>query len=74
MQHGPLAELSSMPHALAEVVKTALEAEGIPVKLDREALSTVYGLDSGTFATRLWVPVERLDEARTLIAEARQAN
>ena len=61
-----LTELSS-PHA--RIVKGALEAEGIPVRLERDALSGVYGLDTGIFATRLYVPVSRHAEARALIDE-----
>lgn len=65
-QFVPVTELSS---TLARIVKGALEAEGIPVRLDREAISAVYGLETGRFATRLLVPADRLDEARALIDE-----
>ncbi len=62
-------QLTAMPFAVAAVVKGALEAEGLSVRLDREALAGVYGLDSGTFATRILVAAEDLERARLLLAE-----
>lgn len=61
--------LTELPAPLAQIVKGALEAEGIPAFLERDALSSVYGLDTGLFATRVLVPPEMLAEARALIAE-----
>ncbi|MFO8074873.1 MAG: DUF2007 domain-containing protein [Egibacteraceae bacterium] len=61
--------LTELPAPLAQIVKGALEAEGIAVRLERDALSSVYGLDTGLFATRLFVPVGRLAEARALIED-----
>ncbi len=61
--------LTEMPNPLAQIVKGALEAEGIPVRLARETIAAVYALDTGLFATQLYVPAERLEEARALIAE-----
>ena len=61
--------LTELPGPLAQIVKGALEAEGIPVRLHRDALSSIYGLDTGLFATQLFVPAARLEEARALIAE-----
>ena len=61
--------LTELPAPLAQIVKGALEAEGIGVRLERDALSSVYGLDTGLFATRLFVAAEQLDEARALIEE-----
>ncbi|MDQ3972879.1 MAG: DUF2007 domain-containing protein [Actinomycetota bacterium] len=66
---GDYRELTAMPFALATVVKGALEAEGLAVRLEREALAGVYGLDSGTFATRILVAAEDLERARALLAE-----
>lgn len=61
--------LTELPAPLAQIVKGALEAEGIAVRLERDALSSVYGLDTGLFATRLFVAAEQLAEARALIDE-----
>jgi hypothetical protein len=61
--------LTELPGPLAQIVRGALEAEGIPVRLERETISAVYALDTGLFATQLFVPAERLAEARALIAE-----
>ncbi len=63
----PEAVLTELPSPLARIVKGALEAEGIPVRLERDALSSVYGLETGIFATKLYVPADRLAEARALI-------
>ena len=62
-----LREVTALPHPLAEIVKGALEAEGIPTELRREAISAVYGLDSGWFATGVLVPEEDVERARALI-------
>lgn len=61
--------LTELPSPLARIVQGALQTEGIPAQLEREALSSVYGLETGTFATRLLVPADRLAEARALIDE-----
>ncbi|QBI21451.1 hypothetical protein ER308_19010 [Egibacter rhizosphaerae] len=68
-------EVTELPHPLARIVQGALEAEGIPSRLQRDALSGIYGLETGIFATRLLVPADRADEARALIAavEAEEA-
>lgn len=65
--------VAALPYAFAQVVKGALEAEGIRVRLERDALSSVYGLDSGMFATRLYVADEDFEAARDLIDEVEQA-
>jgi hypothetical protein len=62
-------QLTALPSVLAHVVKGALEAEGIAVMLERESLGSVYGLDSGAWATRVLVTADALDRARRLLAE-----
>lgn len=64
-----LETLTALPSIHASVLAGALEAEGIRVVLDRPALSSVYGLEAGTWATRVLVPAEQLEEARALLAE-----
>lgn len=63
----PEAVLTELPSPLAQIVKGALEAEGIPVRLERDALSSVYGLETGIFATKVYVPADRWAEARALV-------
>ncbi|CAN5637338.1 hypothetical protein BH23ACT7_BH23ACT7_12040 [soil metagenome] len=60
--------LTAMPSAVAHLVKGALEVEGVAVRLERDALGSVYGLDSGRWATRVLVPEDQLDRARALLA------
>jgi hypothetical protein len=60
-------QLTALPFALATVLQGALEAEGVTATLEREGLSSIYGLDSGVFATRVLVPVEELARARELL-------
>jgi len=62
-------QLTALPAALAQIVKGALEAEGIDVVLDRAPLATVYGLDSGEWATRVLVDPDKFDRARELLDE-----
>lgn len=62
------AELMSAPNALAQIVKGALEAEGLRVVVDREERSP-FGLDSGWFATRVLVAESDLERAQELLAE-----
>lgn len=64
------AELTSASALLAPVIAGALEAEGIPTRLERPSLGTVYGLDTGEWATRVLVPAEDLERARTVLREA----
>lgn len=65
--------VTALPHAFAQIVKGALEAEGIPVRLQRDALSSIYGLDTGTFATRLYVSEEDFEAARALLDDIERA-
>lgn len=65
--------LTELPSPLAHIVEGALAAEGIPVRLERDALSVVYGLETGMFATRVLVPADRLDDAAALIDEVESA-
>lgn len=61
-------ELMQAPNALAQIVKGALEAEGLRVAVDRDERSP-FGLDSGWFATRVLVAEEDLLRAQELLAE-----
>jgi hypothetical protein len=61
-------ELMSAPNALAQIVKGALEAEGLHVVVDREERSP-FGLDSGWFATRVLVAEGDLERAHEVLAE-----
>lgn len=61
-------ELMRAPNALAQIVKGALEAEGLQASLDRSERSP-FGLDSGWFATRVLVAEADLPRARQLLAE-----
>lgn len=56
------------PNALAQIVKGALEAEGLRVTIDRQERSP-FGLDSGWFATRVLVAEDDLPRAQQLLAE-----
>jgi hypothetical protein len=69
MQEDVFVPVTELPSPLARIVQGALETEGIPTRLEREAASAVYGLETGLFATRVLVPADRLAEARALIAE-----
>ena len=61
--------LTSRPFHLAQIVRGALEAEGIDVVIERDALAHVYALNTGRHATRLLVREDQLDQARALIRE-----
>jgi hypothetical protein len=61
--------LTARPSVQARLIAGALEAEGLTVRLVRDALGLVYGLDSGAWATRVLVAEEDLERARTLLAE-----
>jgi len=53
----------------AQVIKGRLEVSGIPAALDYDAVSQVFGITiDGLGEVRVLVPVERVDEARELIA------
>lgn len=61
--------VTELASPLAHIVQGALEAEGIPVRLEREALSAVYGLETGMFSTRVLVPADEAERASAFIAE-----
>ncbi len=63
------ATLTVRPSVTARLLAGALAAEGLDVRLSRDALGEIYGLDSGDFATLVLVGVEDLDRARTLLAQ-----
>jgi hypothetical protein len=64
----PFVELRRMPHPIAQIVRGALEAEGIETDV-RTGLGQVYGIDAGPFATRLYVRRSAVARAEALIAE-----
>ncbi len=52
----------------ANVIKSHLESEGIPVMLQYESVGRVYGLTvDGLGEIRILVPLEFADEAREII-------
>lgn len=61
--------LTVRARVVAELIRGALEAEGIVVALDRETLAGVYGLDAGTWATKVLVLAREHDRAQRLLAE-----
>lgn len=65
--------LTQCPHVLASIIAGALEAEGLDVRLSRDGLGAVYGLDTGRHATHVEVAVTDLDRARRLLAEVESA-
>ncbi len=57
----------------AAVLKSHLEAEGIPVVLQYESVSRVYGLTAdGLGAVKLMVPAELLKQAQAVIRPAEE--
>jgi hypothetical protein len=62
-------QLTALPSAPAHLLKGALETEGIHVVLERESFGSIYGLDSGAWATRVLVDEASIDRARTLLDE-----
>lgn len=60
--------LTALPHTAAVLLRGALHAEGITAELDRDALSTVYGLDVGAFATRILVPDAQAQRAQQVVS------
>lgn len=55
---------------IAQVMKTHLESEGIPVLLQSETLGTVLGLFvDGLGAVKILVPQEFAEEAKLIIEE-----
>ncbi len=55
---------------IAEVLKTHLESEGIPVLLQSESLGIIYGLTAdGLGAVKILVPAEFAEEAKQILKE-----
>ncbi len=55
--------------ATAHILKAHLESEGIPVLLEYESASLIYGITAnGIGEVRILVPAEFADEARRVIA------
>lgn len=53
---------------VADVIKSHLESEGIPVLLEYESAATVYGLTvDGLAEVKILVPRELANEARQII-------
>ncbi|MGH8908241.1 MAG: putative signal transducing protein [Egibacteraceae bacterium] len=67
-------QLTALPSAPAQILKGALETEGIAVVLQRESLGSIYGLDGGAWATRVLVDADCIDRARTLLDEFETAD
>jgi len=65
---GGYRQITALPSVVAEVVRGALEAEGFDVRLERDSLGSVYGLDTGQWATRILVPAEQWARAREVLA------
>ncbi len=61
--------LTTLPSVYAAIVKGALEAEGVTVILDGGGFEAIYPTRIGSTGTRLMVPQEELERARTLLAE-----
>lgn len=59
--------LTVVDHTTAVLVRGALRAEGLRAELDRDALGAVYGLSTGSHATRVVVPGEEAAEARAVL-------
>lgn len=58
----------------ANLIKSLLEAAGITVLLSAESAGAVIGLTMGALGTvDVWVPSERLAEARQMIAQVESA-
>ena len=57
--------LIQAPYYEALVIKTKLESEGISVKLERETIGSLYGINYGIGFARIFVP----DIWRKLAAE-----
>ncbi len=64
----PFVELRRLPQPIAQIVRGALEAEGIDTDL-RTGLGAVYGVEVGPFATRLYVRRSDVARAEALLAE-----
>ena len=61
--------LTARPDPVAQLLRGALESEGIDVVVQRDAIASVYGLSTGSHATRLLVPSDQLDAARRILAD-----
>jgi hypothetical protein len=61
--------LTVLDHTTAVLVRGALQAEGVRAELDRDALGAVYGLTTGSHATRVLVPRDQVADARSTLAE-----
>ena len=63
--------LTSRPPVVAELVAGALNAEGIPTRVVRNGLGSVYG--QHTFASRILVSDDDLHRATVLLREIETA-
>ena len=63
-------ELIRIPGGInAETIVTALRGRGIPARAHGEAVGAIYGLTlDGLGEVSIFVPEERLEEARSIIA------
>jgi hypothetical protein len=64
-------ELDSLEgHHLADLLKSYLEANGIPAQISQESYGATVGLTVGALgAAKVLVPESRLEEARRLLTE-----
>ncbi|MBW3601181.1 MAG: DUF2007 domain-containing protein [Actinobacteria bacterium] len=62
-------EVAALPFAVAQLARGALDAAGIEARVERHALASVYGLDTGAWAARVLVPAGDLPAARAVLAE-----
>jgi hypothetical protein len=69
MDADPFVELRSLPLPIAQIVKGALEAEGIEADVRRNLLGSVYGIDAGPLSTKLYVRMSDVPAAEALLAE-----
>lgn len=62
-------EVAALPFAVAQLARGALDAEGIEARVERHALASVYGLDTGAWASRVLVRAGDVADARAVLAE-----
>jgi hypothetical protein len=69
MEVDPFVELRALPLPIAQIVKGALEAEGIVADVRQNLLGSVYGIDAGPLSTKLLVRMSDVPRAEALLAE-----
>jgi hypothetical protein len=61
--------LTARPLVQAQLLAGALESEGIAVRMQRNGLGAIYGMNTGAFPSRLYVAPGDLRRAQDLLAE-----